>query len=56
MKHPMRAFIFACAVLFPLAVSAQGNPNLAGTWTLDRGATPTGRGAGGINGSRSPAR
>jgi hypothetical protein len=50
MKHPMRAVILACAVLFPLAVSAQGNANLAGTWTLDRSATPTGRGAGGING------
>src|SRR5579862_1656408 len=50
MKHVMRAVIAACAVLFPLVAFAQGNPNLAGTWTLDRGATPTGRGAGGING------
>ena len=50
----MRAFVLTCAVVFPLlflpAVSAQGNANLAGTWNLDRGATPTGRGAGGING------
>ena len=37
-------------LLFSPAASAQSNPSLAGTWTLDRGATPTGRGAGGING------
>jgi len=50
MKYLMRTFVLACAVFCPLVASAQGNANLAGTWTLDRGATPTGRGAGGING------
>jgi hypothetical protein len=39
------AIIVLSAVMF-----AQGNANLAGTWAIDRSATPTGRGAGGING------
>ena len=50
MKHLTRAFMLVCAMLIPLIAVAQGNPNLAGTWTLDRGATPTGRGSGGISG------
>jgi hypothetical protein len=41
--------VFACA-LFSVGAFAQSNADLAGIWTLDRGATPTGRGAGGING------
>jgi hypothetical protein len=45
----------SCASLVAIVVlsavtSAQGNANLSGTWAIDRGATPTGRGAGGING------
>jgi hypothetical protein len=29
-------------------MSAQGNPNLAGSWAIERGAAPAGRGGGGI--------
>lgn len=48
MKDLLRALLLCFAMV--VALPAQGNPNLAGTWTLDRSATPTGRGAGGING------
>jgi hypothetical protein len=33
-----------------VTVHAQGNADLAGTWTIERGAAPAGRGAGGISG------
>ena len=36
--------------LLSAAVRAQANAELAGTWTIQRGAAPTGRGAGGITG------
>ena len=56
MRSPVPSWLVGVFVTFftaglgaPLA-SAQSNPALAGTWTLDRGATPTGRGSGGING------
>jgi hypothetical protein len=49
MKHVVYAPIVALTVLAGV-VSAQSNANLAGTWTIDRAATPTGRGAGGIYG------
>jgi len=39
------AVVVLCAVM-----SAQGNATLSGTWAIDRDATPTGRGAGGISG------
>ena len=54
MKHVMRAAVVMCgaAVVFSGALSAvlsaQGNPNLAGTWTIDRGAGTPGRGIAGI--------
>ena len=37
-------------VAFSAVVSAQGNSNLSGTWAIERGAAPGGRGAGGISG------
>ena len=36
--------------VFTAVMSAQGNPNLAGSWAIERGAAPGGRGAGGISG------
>ena len=51
MKRLHSPSVVAVVALFLCATaSAQGNAALAGTWTIDRGATPTGRGAGGING------
>jgi len=49
MKQLICALLLAYAFC-PGVASAQGNADLAGTWTLDRAATPTGRGSGGING------
>jgi hypothetical protein len=50
----MRHFITHVAIVASVALSgalaAQGNSELAGTWTIDRGGTATGRGAGVIAG------
>ena len=37
-------------VAFSAVMTAQGNPSLAGSWAIERGAAPGGRGAGGISG------
>ena len=51
MRHLRHAPIVAIVgLLLPAVVSAQGNPDLAGSWTIERGAAPGGRGAGGISG------
>lgn len=43
MKHPLSAPVVAI-VAFSGLMSAQGNPSLAGNWTIDRGSVPAGRG------------
>ena len=57
MKHHMRAAVVVVVVVvavvvfppaLPAVIFAQGNPNLAGTWMLDRGAGTGGRGIAGI--------
>ena len=48
MKHLRHVMIVGVA--FSAAIAAQGNSELAGTWTIDRGGAPSGRGAGGIAG------
>ena len=47
MKHLLRVPILALGV-FSAVVSAQANPNLAGAWSIDRGAGSGGRGIAGI--------
>ena len=49
MKHRRYAIIVAIAAI-SAALAAQANSELAGTWTIDRGGAPAGRGAGGIPG------
>jgi hypothetical protein len=49
MKHFKHAAI-AALVAFSAVISAQGNSNLAGSWAIERGAAPGGRGGGGISG------
>src|SRR5829696_6762512 len=49
MTHRRYAIIVAIAAM-SAALAAQANSELAGTWTIDRGAAPAGRGAGGIPG------
>jgi hypothetical protein len=49
MKHPGHVVIVAFVAL-SAAIAAQGNSQLAGTWTIDRGGAPAGRGGGGIAG------
>ena len=46
----LRSVAFVALAAFSAVMSAQGNSNLAGSWAIDRGAAPVGRGAGGING------
>jgi hypothetical protein len=48
MKQLLHVLPLASAVCSRM-VLAQGNGNLGGTWTVDRAATPIGRGSGGIN-------
>jgi len=52
MTHRRFGIIVAIVVslAFPVALAAQANPELAGTWTIDRGSAPAGRGGGGIPG------
>ena len=50
MKHHGYAIIARDRVSLSAALAAQGNSELAGTWTIDRGGAPAGRGAGGITG------
>jgi hypothetical protein len=49
MKRRFFGSLVAMLVL-STAMFGQGNASLSGTWAIDRNATPTGRGAGGING------
>jgi hypothetical protein len=49
MRH-LTHIIIAAFIALSGALAAQGNTELAGTWTIDRGNTPTGRGAGVIAG------
>jgi hypothetical protein len=46
LRRGMIAAIVACSA----AIAAQANSELAGTWTIERGGAPGGRGAGGIAG------
>jgi hypothetical protein len=48
MKHLKHASLLLLAL--GAAVGAQGNANLAGTWTIERGAAGAGRGGDGIRG------
>lgn len=45
-RHVVLVAFVACGA----AIAAQANSELAGTWTIDRGGAPAGRGAGGITG------
>jgi hypothetical protein len=49
MKH-VRLVMIAAIVACAAALGAQAGSDLAGTWTIERGAAPAGRGAGGIAG------
>jgi len=49
MKH-FRLGTIAAIVACSAAIAAQASSDLAGTWTIERGAAPGGRGAGGIAG------
>ena len=49
MKH-LRHVVIVAFVALSATIAAQANPNLAGTWTIDRGGAPGGRSGGGIAG------
>ena len=49
MTH-LRHLVLVAFVACGATIAAQANSELAGTWTIDRGGAPAGRGAGGISG------